>query len=102
MKKLLLGLALSSPMLFAAEMPCGGQVRMVMGDHPSCNGNLAFKTTASASKWMCTKSQESGSVVLTALTTENSTYVSIDNANATTCPDLPEYREISYVIVYAQ
>lgn len=75
---------------------------MVMGDHPSCQGNIAFKTTASAAKWMCTKSQEASSVVLAAMTTGKGTHVSIDNANAATCPDLPHYREISYVIVYAQ
>lgn len=74
---------------------------MVMAEHPSCQSGMAFKTTMSADKWMCTKSEEAGSVVLTALTTEKVTYVGIDNNNAATCPDLPNYREINIVIIYA-
>ncbi|WP_104403461.1 hypothetical protein [Vibrio penaeicida] len=100
MRLLFLGLSILSSVVFAADKNCGGKITLVMGDHSACGGHMAFKTEASNTKWMCTKSNEAGSIVLTALTAGKETAVYIDDSRISTCPDLPHYRKISYVIIY--
>jgi len=100
LKSLFFCLSFLPSLAFAADMNCGGDVTVVMGDHPSCQGHMAFKTKSSGAKWMCTKSKEAGSIVLTALTAKKNTGVFINNTDANSCSELPQYRTISYVMIY--
>lgn len=91
-----------SPLALAADMNCRGKVSWLMADHPSCSGNMAFKTEATGGKngiWMCTKSKEAGSLALTALTTQKIVEVYIERGEAASCLELPHYRKISYIII---
>ncbi|MGH1469979.1 MAG: hypothetical protein ACRBCS_02215 [Cellvibrionaceae bacterium] len=100
MKHLILGffLTLTSFSLFAAETNCGGTVTLVMADY-GCQGNMAFKTTQSGSKWMCTKSKEAGSVLLAAFMAGKTVSAYIEISDVGQCANLPNYRNINYLII---
>lgn len=87
----------------AADFNCGGRIARVMADHPSCGGNMAFKTDATGGQggaWMCTKSKEGSSLVLAAALSDKSVLVYIEGSDVGgVCPNLPHYRNISYVII---
>ena len=84
--------------LLAAEANCGGTVTVVMADY-GCQGNMAFKTTNSGSAWMCTKSKEAGSVLLTAFSTGKAVSAYIEISDVGQCANLPNYRNINYIII---
>jgi|GEM_PF-6370734 len=91
-----------TPFALSADINCRGKVSWLMADHPSCGGNMAFKTEATGGKngiWMCTKSKEAGSVALTALTSNKIVEVYIERGDAASCQELPHYRKISYIIL---
>lgn len=99
---LLIGLLLCSP-AGAADVWCGGRIALVMADHPSCGGNMAFKTDATGGQggvWMCTKSKEGSSLVLAAFLSEKTVGAFIEGSDVGgVCTSLPSYRNISYVII---
>ena len=87
----------------AADINCGGRVSLIMADHPSCNGNLAFKTEGSGGGtgiWMCTKSKEATSVVMAAMLADKvvSAYIEAGDVGHV-CTQLTHYRQISYVVL---
>lgn len=91
-----------SQLALAADINCRGAVSWLVADLPQCGGHMAFKTEATGGKngkWMCTKSKEAGSVVLTALVAGKVVEAYIEGSDVSSCLDLPQYRKISYIIL---
>jgi hypothetical protein len=87
----------------AADIWCGGSVSALMADHPSCGGQLAFKTTATggvSGVWMCARSREANVLLLAAQVAGRDVSVYIEGGDVSGCTALPSYRQISYVISY--
>ena len=88
----------------AADINCGGRVSLVMADHPSCNGHVAFKTEGTGGNvgiWMCTKSKEASAMVMAALLADKALSAYIEAADAgNVCTQLTHYRQVSYVILH--
>ncbi|KGJ88796.1 hypothetical protein [Colwellia psychrerythraea] len=69
MNKYVLLLALTPLVSFASE-DCNGKVSYIM-DHPSwCESHLAFKMDIIPEKWICSLSERSDSMILTALASD--------------------------------
>jgi len=91
---------LFTTMAHSADITCDGAITMLMADHPSCGGHMAFKTSASESRWMCAKSKEASALLVYAQATERAITVYIDGSGASGCTTLPHYRQVSYMITY--
>lgn len=94
---------MSTARVEAADANCGGTVSWAMADYPQCNGNLAFKTSGSGGsggRWMCVRSKEGSSMVLAALVAGKLLEVYIEASDVGgNCLALPNYRNVSYVII---
>lgn len=84
----------------AVDINCGGSVVYVMDYPGKCNGNSAFKTSASNGTWVCSTSKNGNAIVLSALVAKKALEVYIDSQNGLyTCATLPSYTPTRYVII---
>lgn len=87
----------------ASDISCGGPISVLMVDYPMCNGNVAFKTTATGGPsgvWMCSKSKGASALLIAAQFAGKEVAVYIEGSDVSGCATLPHYRNVSYIITY--
>lgn len=83
-----------------ADFGCTGPVRVVMEWPDHCDGRLAYMADANNSKWVCTLSQRSESMVLAAVASGlKLTTVFPDSVNATCATLDTHYLSPRYIMV---
>ena len=94
---------LISSVTLAGAIPCTGKVSAVLADHPTCGeANIAFITSATNGKFVCTKTTPAVSTVLSAAAMQKDLKVVFTDTVASNCDSIPEYSTVSYMVLYPQ
>lgn len=82
-----------------ANYNCSGQVTRILEWPSKCNGLLAYQTTASNGKWICSVSTKTETLILMAYAAQKQVNVRLDTAVASSCEVVDHYHRPMYVSV---
>jgi len=100
MKKILaLSLILLLLPLPSFALDCVGKVTKVMDWPAQCPNGVAYRLNVSNGKWICSKSKQSDSIILTAVATDKLVTTRVTSSESTCDVLATHYIEHEYIIV---
>lgn len=85
--------------VFASEN-CPGKITIIL-DYPSqCNGELAFQLDSTGSKWLCSLSNKSNSMLLTAYAAGKKINPRLVLSKAGDCKSITNYQKPLYMSIH--
>ena len=97
-------LLLPCSLSLAGEIGCSGTVAVIMADHHSCTDEtgkkqLAFKLSSGGGNWLCSGSDGSSALVLSAKMSDKNISVYISDDGGATCQSHANYLKPSYIVL---